>query len=239
MHRFANPNQFLRIANPLLPWLSWLAALSIGTGLYLGLLQSPADYQQGETVRIMYIHVPSAWMALFVYGSMAIASAMALIWRHPLGFLIAKASAPVGACFTVICLATGSLWGKPMWGTWWEWDARMTSVLILFFLYVGYMALVDAFDDPTRGQRAASILALVGAVNVPIIKFSVEWWNTLHQPASVVRLDGPSIHGSMLWPLLLMVTGFTAFYLALLVVRLRSEIAAAKVRNIRLGQVHG
>ena len=238
MHRFANPNQFLRIANPLLPWVGWLAALCISAGLYLGLFEAPPDYQQGETVRIMYVHVPAAWMALFCYATMAIASAMALIWRHPLGFLIAKASAPIGACFTVSCLATGSLWGKPMWGTWWEWDARMTSVLILFFLYVGYLALVDAFDDTTRGQRAASILALVGAVNLPIIKFSVEWWHTLHQPASVVRLDGPTIHSSMLWPLLLMIVGFTAFYLAILVIRTRSEIAAAKIRNIRLGQVH-
>ena len=238
MHRFANPNQFLRIANPLLPWVGWLAALCIAAGLYLGLFEAPPDYQQGETVRIMYVHVPAAWMALFCYATMAIASAMALIWRHPLGFLIAKASAPIGACFTVICLATGSLWGKPMWGTWWEWDARMTSVLILFFLNVGYLALVDAFDDTTRGQRAASILALVGAVNLPIIKFSVEWWHTLHQPASVVRLDGPTIHSSMLWPLLLMIIGFTAFYLAILVIRTRSEIAAAKIRNIRLGQVH-
>ena len=238
MHRFANPNQFLRIANPLLPWVGWLAALCIAAGLYLGLFEAPPDYQQGETVRIMYVHVPAAWMALFCYATMAIASAMALIWRHPLGFLIAKASAPIGACFTVICLATGSLWGKPMWGTWWEWDARMTSVLILFFLYVGYLALVDAFDDTTRGQRAASILALVGAVNLPIIKFSVEWWHTLLQPASVVRLAGPTIHSSMLWPLLLMIIGFTAFYLAILVIRTRSEIAAAKIRNIRLGQVH-
>ena len=238
MHRFANPNQFLRIENPLLPWVGWLAALCIAAGLYLGLFEAPPDYQQGETVRIMYVHVPAAWMALFCYATMAIASAMALIWRHPLGFLIAKASAPIGACFTVICLATGSLWGKPMWGTWWEWDARMTSVLILFFLYVGYLALVDAFDDTTRGQRAASILALVGAVNLPIIKFSVEWWHTLHQPASVVRFDGPTIHSSMLWPLLLMIIGFTAFYLAILVIRTRSEIAAAKIRNIRLGQVH-
>ena len=238
MHRFANPNQFLRIANPLLPWVGWLAALCIAAGLYLGLFEAPPDYQQGETVRIMYVHVPAAWMALFCYATMAIASAMALIWRHPLGFLIAKASAPIGACFTGICLATGSLWGKPMWGTWWEWDARMTCVLILFFLYVGYLALGDAFDDTTRGQRAASILALVGAVNLPIIKFSVEWWHTLHQPASVVRLDGPTIHSSMLWPLLLMIVGFTAFYLAILVVRTRSEIAAAKIRNIRLGQVH-
>ena len=237
MHKYANPNQFLRIANPILPWCAWLAGLTIGLGLYLGLVQSPPDYQQGDSVRIMYIHVPSAWMALFVYSSMAIASATAIIWRHPLGFLIAKASAPVGACFTVICLVTGSLWGKPMWGTWWVWDARLTSVLILFFLYIGYIALVNAFDDPTRGQRAASILALVGAVNVPIIHYSVIWWNTLHQPASVARLDGPAIHSSMLWPLLTMAIGFTALYVALLIVRLRGEIAAMKVRNIRLGQV--
>jgi heme exporter protein C len=237
MHKYANPNQFLRIANPILPWCAWLAGLAISAGLYLGLVQAPADYQQGETVRIMYVHVPSAWMALFVYSNMAIASATAIIWRHPLGFLIAKASAPIGACFTFISLATGSLWGKPMWGAWWVWDARLTSVLILFFLYIGYIALVDAFDDPTRGQRAASILALVGAVNVPIIHYSVEWWNTLHQPASVARMDGPAIHSSMLWPLLIMAIGFTALYFALMVVRLRGEIAAIKVRNIRLGQV--
>ncbi|PPR20670.1 MAG: Heme exporter protein C [Alphaproteobacteria bacterium MarineAlpha10_Bin3] len=237
MHKYANPNQFLRIANPILPWCAWLAGLAIAAGLYLGLVQAPADYQQGETVRIMYVHVPSAWMALFVYTNMAIASATAIIWRHPLGFLIAKASAPIGACFTFISLATGSLWGKPMWGTWWVWDARLTSVLILFFLYIGYIALVDAFDDPTRGQRAASILALVGAVNVPIIHYSVEWWNTLHQPASVARMDGPAIHSSMLWPLLIMAIGFTALYFALMVVRLRGEIAAMKVRNVRLGQV--
>ncbi len=237
MHRYANPNRFLRIANPILPWCTWLAGLTILAGLYLGLVQAPPDYQQGETVRIMYIHVPSAWMALFVYSNMAIASATAIIWRHPLGFLIAKASAPIGACFTLICLATGSLWGKPMWGTWWVWDARLTSVLILFFLYIGYIALVNAFDDPVRGQRAASILALVGAVNVPIIHFSVEWWNTLHQPASIARLDGPAIHASMLWPLLTMAIGFTLLYVVLLIVRLRGEIAAMKVRNIRLGLV--
>jgi heme exporter protein C len=237
MHRYANPNQFLRIANPILPWCAWLAGLTILAGLYLGLVQAPPDYQQGDTVRIMYIHVPSAWMALFVYSNMAIASATAIIWRHPLGFLIAKASAPIGACFTLICLVTGSLWGKPMWGTWWVWDARLTSVLILFFLYIGYIALVNAFDDPTRGQRAPSILALVGAVNVPIIHYSVEWWNTLHQPASVARLDGPAVHASMLWPLLTMAIGFTLLYVVLLIVRLRGEIATMKVRNIRLGLV--
>jgi heme exporter protein C len=236
MHKYANPNQFLRIANPLLPWLSGLTVLCIGAGLYLGLFVAPPDYQQGETVRIMYIHVPSAWMAMFVYGSMAMAAATALIWRHPLGHMIAKASAPVGASFTMICLLTGSLWGKPMWGTWWVWDARLTSVLILFFLYIGYIALVNAFDDSARGQRTASVLVLVGAVNLPIIKFSVDWWNTLHQPASVVRMDGPAVHPSMLWPLLIMSVGFTMFYFVVLIIRLRGELAATKIRNIRLGQ---
>jgi len=200
-------------------------------------VQAPADYQQGESVRIMFVHVPAAWMALFCYSFMAAASAVALIWKHPLADLAAKSAAPIGACFTLLALVTGSLWGKPMWGTWWVWDARLTSMLILFFLYIGYIALVNAFDDPTRGQRAASILALVGVVNVPIIHYSVDWWNTLHQPASVARLDGPAIHASMLWPLLIMAVGFMALYFALMVVRLRGEIAAMKVRNIRLGQV--
>jgi heme exporter protein C len=236
MHKYANPNQFLRIANPLLPWFSGVTILCLASGLFLALFYSPPDYQQGETVRIMYIHVPSAWMAMFVYGSMAIASATALIWRHPLGHMITKASAPIGACFTVICLLTGILWGKPMWGAWWVWDARLTSVLILFFLYIGYIALVNAFDDSARGQRTASVLVLVGAVNIPIIKYSVNWWNTLHQPASVVRMDGPSIHTSMLWPLLIMVIGFTTFYCVVLIIRLRSELAATKIRNLRLGQ---
>ena len=239
MHRFANPNRFLRIGRAALPWSAGFSILCIGVGLYLALFVSPPDYQQQETVRIMYVHVPSAWVALFVYSSMAISSAMALIWKHPLADLIAKASAPVGAGFTLICLATGSLWGKPMWGTWWVWDARLTSVLILFFLYLGYIALNNAFDDPARGAKASAVLALVGAVNLPIIKFSVDWWNTLHQPASVTRLDAPAVHSSMLWPLLLMALGFTLLYVTILVLRVRSEIAAAKIRNIQLAEARG
>jgi heme exporter protein C len=239
MHRFANPNRFLRLANAILPWSAGLTVLLLVAGLYFALLRSPPDYQQGETVRIMYIHVPSAWMALFVYGCMAVSSASALIWRHPLADLIAKAAAPIGAGFTLICLVTGSLWGKPMWGAWWVWDARLTSVLVLFFLYLGYIALVNAFDDPTRGYRAAGILALVGVVNLPIIKFSVDWWDTLHQPASVVRLDGPSIHATMLWPLSLMALAFTAFFVTVLILRVRSEIAAAKIRNLQLSLAQG
>ena len=239
MQRFANPTRFMRMANAVLPWCAALTVVLIAAGLYLGLVRSPADYQQGETVRIMYVHVPSAWMALFIYASIAMASATALIWKHPLADLIARASAPVGAGFTLICLITGSLWGKPMWGTWWVWDARLTSVLILFFLYLGYIALNNAFDDPTRGAKAAAVLALVGAVNLPIIKFSVDWWNTLHAPASLTRLDAPAIHSSMLWPLLAMAVGFTLFYVTVLIFRLRSEIVAAKIRNLRLVQIGG
>jgi len=239
MHRFANPTRFLKVANAILPWCAVITALLLGVGLYLALFHSPPDYQQGETVRIMYIHVPSAWMALFVYACMALSSAVALIWRHPLADLIAKAAAPIGAGFTLICLTTGSLWGKPMWGTWWAWDARMTSVLILFFFYLGYIALVNAFDDPTRGYRAAGILALVGVVNLPIIKFSVDWWNTLHQPASVFRMGGPTIYPTMLWPLMLMAAGFTMFFVTVLILRVRGEIAAAKIRNLQLSLARG
>ena len=234
MHRFANPARFTRLADAILPW-SLLATLGLlGAGLYLGLFASPADYQQGETVRIMYVHVPAAWMALFIYTMIAGASATALIWRHPLAHIAARSAAPLGAWFTFLALATGSLWGKPMWGTWWVWDARLTSVLILFFLYLGYMALYNAFEDAARGQRAAAILALVGFVNVPIIKFSVDWWNTLHQPASLTRLDAPAIDPAMLWPLLAMGVGYMTFFLTLLLLRMKSELLAARLRALSL-----
>ena len=237
MHRFANPTRFMRYSAAILPWSTWITAALIVVGLYLALFVAPPDYQQGESVRIMYVHVPAAWMALFVYTGMAVASAMALIWKHPLADIAARGSAPIGACFTFIALATGSLWGKPMWGTWWVWDARLTSMLVLFFLYLGYMALADAFDDPRKGARAAAILALVGFVNVPIIKFSVDWWNTLHQPASVVKLGGPSIHASMLAPLVVMALGFTAFYISVLILRMRAAIVAAKLRALQMAAV--
>lgn len=233
MHRFANPGRFVRISDRVLPYSSALTALCLGVGLYLALIVSPPDYQQGETVRIMYVHVPSAWMALFVYAVIALAAASLLIWRHPLAGIVARVSAPLGAGFTVLALATGSLWGKPMWGTWWEWDARMTSVLILLFLYLGLMALQNAFENAERGQKAAAVLALVGAINLPIIKFSVDWWNTLHQPASVTRIGVPAIHSSMLWPLLIMALGFTLYFLTLLMVRVKSEILAARIRALK------
>ena len=230
MHRFANPARFLRLTDALLPWTSGLAALLLATGVYLALFASPADYQQGETVRIMYVHVPSAWLAMMIYATVALASAAALIWKHPLADLTAKAASPIGAAFTLLALVTGSIWGKPMWGTWWVWDARLTSVLVLFFLYLGHMALMNAFEDQQRGYKAAAVLALVGVVNLPIIKFSVDWWNTLHQPASVLRLDGPTIHGSMLWPLLIMAAGFTLFFVTLLALRIKNELLAARLR---------
>lgn len=236
-HKYANPTRFLRLSRALLPWCAGITVLTLAPGLYLGLFQAPPDYQQGESVRIMYIHVPSAWMALFAYSVMAAASAVSLIWKHLLADLVARSAAPLGAGFTLIALVTGSLWGKPMWGTWWVWDARLTSVLILFFLYLGHIALSNAFDDVGRGAKAAAILALVGFVNVPIIKFSVEWWNTLHQPASVLRLDGPSIHPSMLWPLLLMAVAFNFYFFTLLLLRIRSEIAARKIHALEMVRV--
>ncbi len=239
IHFLANPARFMRIGNAVLPWCWAAAAICLGVGLWYALVVSPADYQQGESVRIMYIHVPSAWMALGVYSLIAVVSAMALVWKHPLAFLIGRAAAPLGAGFTLICLVTGSLWGQTSWGTWWVWDARLTSVLVLFFLYLGYMALGTAFDDVERGNRAAALLALVGAVNVPIIKFSVDWWSTLHQPASVLRVGGPSIHPSMLTPLVLMALGFVAYFSALLILRVRAEIASRRVQALMLAGSHG
>jgi len=238
MHRFANPAQFLRLAAVILPWTAGATVLLIGAGLYFALFASPADYQQGESVRIMYVHVPSAWLGMACYSTLAIASAAGLVWKHPLADLAAKAASPVGAAFTFVCLVTGALWGKPMWGTWWAWDARLTSMLILLFLYLGHMALLNAFDDPNRGAKAAAILALAGAVNLPIIKFSVNWWNTLHQPASVTKLGMPSIDPAMLLPLLLMGLGFTTYFVTILLLRIRTEIIAAKLRAIRMTQIH-
>jgi heme exporter protein C len=234
MQRFANPLRYQRLAAAVLPWAGALAALLILVGLWLALFVAPPDYQQGEAYRIMFVHVPAAWMALMVYALMAVASAIGLIWRHPLAEVAARAAAPIGACFTAIALVTGSLWGKPMWGTFWVWDARLTSVLILLFLYLGYIALHDAFDDPSRGARAASILCLVGSVNLPIIKFSVDWWNTLHQPSSILRAGGPAVHGSMLVPLLVMFGAFLCYFVAVHILRTRAELTERKIRNLRL-----
>ena len=214
-------------------------AVAFVVGIYLALIGSPPDFKQGESVRIMYIHVPSAWMALLAYTFIALASGVSIIWRHPLADLAAKSAAPIGLAFTGLALVTGSLWGKPMWGAWWVWDARLTSVLVLFFLYLGYMAIWQAIEDQGKASRAAAILALVGFINVPIIKFSVEWWSTLHQPASVLRLDGPSIDDSMLVPLLLMVLAFKAYFVTVLLWRMKAELMARNLQNLRLKKAQG
>lgn len=239
LHRFANPARFTRIARILQPWILAVALPCLLAGLYLGLYDSPIDYQQKDSVRIMYVHVPAAWMAMFGYSSLAIASALALIWKHPLADIAGKAIAPIGAGFTIIALATGSLWGKPTWGTWWVWDARLTSVLVLLFLYLGYMAIWNAFDQPQRAAKSAAILALVGVVNLPIIKFSVDWWNTLHQPASVSRLDSPAIDPAMLQPLLLMAVAFLGLYLWLALLRMRVELTERRVAALQTARSRG
>jgi heme exporter protein C len=232
MASLANPTQFSRMSAKALPVLLALAAVLIAAGLWLGLVASPADYQQGDSVRIMYLHVPSAWLALMGYTGLAVCGLFALVWKHALADVLAKATAPVGAAFAAITLVTGSLWGKPTWGTYWVWDARLTSVLILFFLYLGYIALTHAFEDEARGARAAAILALVGVVNVPIIKWSVDWWSTLHQPASITRFAAPAIDPSMLRPLFVMAGGLFAYFFAVILMRARAELAARKARAL-------
>jgi heme exporter protein C len=216
-----------------LPWLAVTTALALIAGLVMAAL-APDDYQQGATVKIMFIHVPNAWLSMFVWGVMSVAALGTLVWRHPLADVAQKAAAPLGACFTFLALVTGSLWGRPMWGTYWEWDARMTSVLVLFLLYLGLIALWRAVEDPARAGRAAAILTLVGAINIPIIKFSVDWWNTLHQPASVFRLGGPTIDPSLLYPLLVMSLAFMLLFVTLQLAAMRNEILRRRVRTLQM-----
>jgi len=237
MQKLANPTNFLRLSGMVMPWLTGLTAILFATGLYLAFFVAPPDYQQGETVKIMFIHVPSAWLAMACYTVIAMSAVGSLVWRHPLADVSAKAAAPIGAAFTALALITGSLWGKPMWGTWWVWDARLTSVLVLFFLYLGLIALWHAIEEPSKAGRAAAILALVGFVNVPIIKFSVDWWNTLHQPASVARFGGPAIHSSILIPLLVMAAAFTALFLLLHLKAMTAEILRRRVEALRIARV--
>lgn len=237
MQRYANPTRFMSLSGAVLPWAIGATAILFATGLYLALVTAPADYQQGETVRIMFIHVPAAWLAMAVYTLIAAASIGSLIWRHPLADVAAKVAAPIGACFTLLALITGMLWGKPMWGAYWVWDARLTSVLILFFLYLGLIAIWQSIDDYSRAGRTAAILAIVGFVNVPIIKFSVDWWNTLHQAASIVRIDGPSIHPSILVPLLVMAIAFTCLFVVLQLLSMKAEILRRRVATLQAGRV--
>jgi heme exporter protein C len=228
----ANPTRFLSLAGALLPWLAGVSTLLLAIGLYMS-FTAPEDYQQGATVRIMFIHVPFAWLSMMGWGVMALAALGTLIWRHPLADVAAKAAAPIGACFTLLALITGSLWGKPMWGTYWVWDARLTSVFVLFLMYLGVIALTRTIEDAGQSARAAAILILVGAINIPIIKFSVNWWNTLHQPAAVFRMGGPTIHPALLWPLAIMALGFTCLFFALHLAAMRNEIWSRRIAAMR------
>ena len=231
----ANPTRFLRIVNRVLPWLAAATAIAFAIGIYQASF-APDDYQQGATVKIMFIHVPAALLGMLCWGLMSLAALGTLVWRHPLADVAAKTAAPIGAAFTLMCLVTGSLWGRPMWGTYWVWDARLTSVLVLFLMYLGVIALWRTMDDPSRAARAAAVLTLVGAINIPIIKFSVNWWNTLHQDASIVRLDGPAIHPSILVPLLIMMLAFTLLFLTLHFAAMRNEIMRRRVRTLMMMQ---
>jgi heme exporter protein C len=237
LHRFANPGRFLRLSAGILPWLAVSAVLVTAAGLVWGLFFSPADWQQGDAVRIMYVHVPAAWIASMGYAALAVCGLLSIVWRHPLADLAAMEIGPVGACFTAVCLISGSLWGKPMWGAWWVWDARLTSVLVLFFLYLGQIALIRAFDDQERGFRAAAILALVGAVNLPIIKFSVDWWNTLHQPDTIHFFGQTTMPASMLDPLLVSALGFTLVFAAVVLARLRAAVMERRIRSLLMVRV--
>ncbi len=229
---FANPERFDRLAAAMLPWTWGLAIALFAIGLPWALVFSPADYQQSETVRIMYVHVPAAWLAMAAYAGLGVSSFVYFIWRHNLADLAARALAPAGAVFAFLCLATGALWGRPMWGAWWVWDARLTSMLVLFLLYLGYMALRASIEDEKLSARAGAILAMAGLINLPIIKFSVDWWNTLHQPASVIRFDGPTIHASKLWPLTVMALAFTVLLTAIVLTAMRTMIVERRLDRL-------
>jgi heme exporter protein C len=230
----ANPTRFLNFAERALPWLVAATLFAFAIGLEQALFVAPDDYQQGATVKIMFLHVPCAWLGMFCWGAMTVAALGTLVWRHPLADVAAKAAAPIGAAFTFLCLFTGSMWGRPMWGTYWQWDARLTSVLVMFIMYLGIIALWRSVEDPGRAGRAAAVLTLVGAVNLPIIKFSVDWWNTLHQPASVFRIGGPTIDKSILVPLFAMAIAFTLLFLTLHVAAMRNEILRRRVRSMQM-----
>ncbi len=223
-HRLGSAKYFYGIATKATPWLGALALSSIGIGLYLGLVVAPIDYQQKDAYRIMFVHVPSAWMSMFIYVFMAVSGAIGLIWRIKLSYVVCSAAAAIGASFTLITLVTGSIWGRPMWGAWWAWDARLTSELILLFLYLGFIALQSAIPDRKKAQQAGAILLLAGVVNIPIIHYSVLWWHTLHQNPSISKFGAPAIHSSMLAPLLVMTLGFMLFFLTVLALRTRAMI---------------
>ena len=230
----ANPNRFNRITEKIQPYILLIAITTLISGLYFGLFDSPKDYQQGDAVRIMYVHVPSAWLASFLYFSLAISCVFYLVWKHPLADLVSSSIAPIGALFSALTLVTGSLWGKPMWGTWWVWDARLTSMLVLFFFYLGYILLSNAFERKIDGSKTASVLAIVGLINLPIVKFSVDWWHTLHQPASIIKIGGPSIDDKMLLPLLLMIFALSFFSLYMIILNVKTKLIEKKCEALLL-----
>ena len=236
--RLANPQRFTQLAERVLPWLAAATVITLLIGQYGAWFVAPPDYQQGETIRIKYVHVPAAWMALFGWAMMAASAIGTLVFRHPMADVAQKAAAPIGAAFCAVCLITGSLWGRPMWGAYWVWDARLTSMLVLLLMYFGVLALWRAIEDQGQAAKAVSIVTLVGAINLPIIKFSVDWWSTLHQPASVLRFDGPTIHPSMLWPLLVMGLGAGLLFATLMVVRMRTELMERRLRRLALAVAH-
>ena len=230
----ANPNRFNKITEKIQPYILLIAITTLISGLYFGLFDSPKDYQQGDAVRIMYVHVPSAWLASFLYFSLAISCVFYLVWKHPLADLVSSSIAPIGALFSALTLVTGSLWGKPMWGTWWVWDARLTSMLVLFFFYLGYILLSNAFERKIDGSKTASVLAIVGLINLPIVKFSVDWWHTLHQPASIIKIGGPSIDDKMLLPLMLMIFALSFFSLYMIILNVKTKLIEKKCEALLL-----
>ena len=230
----ANPNRFNKITEKIQPYILLIAITTLISGLYFGLFDSPKDYQQGDAVRIMYVHVPSAWLASFLYFSLAISCVFYLVWKHPLADLVSSSIAPIGALFSALTLVTGSLWGKPMWGTWWVWDARLTSMLVLFFFYLGYILLSNAFERKIDGSKTASVLAIIGLINLPIVKFSVDWWHTLHQPASIIRIGGPSIDDKMLLPLMLMIFALSFFSLNMVILNVKTKLIEKKCQALLL-----
>tara|TARA_A200000113_G_scaffold139214_1_gene125112 strand:- start:152 stop:892 length:741 start_codon:yes stop_codon:yes gene_type:complete len=230
----ANPNRFNKITEKIQPYILLIAITTLISGLYFGLYDSPKDYQQGDAVRIMYVHVPSAWLASFLYFSLAISCVFYLVWKHPLADLVSSSIAPIGALFSALTLVTGSLWGKPMWGTWWVWDARLTSMLVLFFFYLGYMLLRNAFERKIDGSKTASVLAIVGLINLPIVKFSVDWWHTLHQPASIIKIGGPSIDDKMLLPLIIMIFALSFFSLYMIILNVKTKLIEKKCEALLL-----
>lgn len=232
--QFLTPQFFAKVEKTLIPLLAILFPFVLSVGLYFALFSSPADYQQGEMVRIMYVHVPSAWMSLGIYSFMTVCSFSSLVWKTRISYLMSVASAPIGAAFALITLVTGSLWGKPIWGTWWVWDARLTSMLILFLLYLSYISVTNSGTNILRAEKPASVIAIIGFINIPIVKFSVDIWYSLHQPASVFKMSGPSIHSSMLLPLMIMFASFICFFLLSLLMRTRILLNNIKYNNGRI-----